>query len=109
MTIRPIARDDNGHPLAGHGTETVTRRFTDVDTGGQAVSLGTDVKEALIHIEGAIEVIRFTGSADGSEQIRITQDGTTLGDVPIVKEANGTIITVAAPSGTVNVSVIGWR
>ena len=109
MNIYPIRRDDNGHPLTGHGSEVITKRFTGIGTGGQAISLGIDIKEALVHIEGTIEKARFTGAAEGSEEIVITQDGVTLERLPIVAQADQEIITVAAPTGTVNVSVMGWR
>lgn len=109
MTIQPILRDDNGHPLFDRGSEIVTKRFTSVDAAGQNIVLDTDVKEVLIHVEGSIEAARFTGAAAGSEQIRLTSDGLTLSNVPIVAEANRTIITVAAPTDTIDVSVIGWR
>jgi len=109
VAILPTLRDDNGIPLAGRGTETITKRFVGVTTSGQAVAMPVDVKEMLIHIEGATEVVRFTGTASGSEQVRITSDGLTISELPIVAEADQSIITVAAPSGTVNVSVIGWR
>ncbi len=109
MPIYPIQRDDNGNPLTGCGSELVTKRFSGIDTSGQAIALGIDVKGVLVHIEGTVEKARFTGTVSGSEEIRITQDGQTLEEFPIVKEANQEILTVVAPSGTVNVSVIGWR
>ncbi len=109
MGIRPTLRDDNGIPLPGRGSQVVTKRFTDVDTAGRAISLPVDVKEVLVHIEGLTEVARFTGTAPGSEQVRLTGDGLSLEDLPLVLEADSTVLTVAAPSGTVHVSVIGWR
>jgi hypothetical protein len=109
LNIYPTQRDDNGHALMGHGSEVITKRFTSIGTGGQAISLGIDVKEVLVHIEGSIEKVRFTGTADASEEIIITQDGVTLEHLPIVAPANQEIITVAAPTGMVNVSVMGWR
>lgn len=109
MTIHPTLRDDNGNPLTDRGSELVTKRYTGIDSNGQALSLGVDVKEVLVHIEGSTEIARFTGTASGSQQVRVTQDGLTLEDVRVVKEADETIITVAAPSGTIDVSIIGWR
>ncbi|MEW6350467.1 MAG: hypothetical protein AB1646_15495 [Thermodesulfobacteriota bacterium] len=109
MGIRPTLRDDNGIPLTGRGSEVVTRRFAGVGTAGQAISLPVDVKEVLVHIEGLTELARFTGTAAGSEQVRLTADGLSLEDLPLVVEADTTLLTVAAPSGTVNVSVVGWR
>ena len=109
MAIQPTLRDDNGNPLIGRGSELVTKRVTEVDTTGQSISLGVDVKDILIHIEGSTEMVRLTGTVSGSDQVRITQDGLTIEDLAVVKEAEETIVTVAAPSGTINVSVIGWR
>ncbi len=109
MPIYPTLRDDNGNPLIGRGSEVVTKRFTGVDTVGQAIFLSIDVKEILIHIEGGSETVRLTGTVEGSDEVRITNDGLTLEEVGIVKEAGETIVSVAAPSGTVDVSVIGWR
>ncbi len=109
MAIHPTIRDDNGIPLTGRGSEVITKRYSGIDSSGQAISLPVDVKEVLIHIEGTTEVARFTGTAGGSQQVRFTSDGMTLNELPLVKEADETIITVAAPSGTFDVSVIGWR
>ncbi len=109
MAIQPTLRDDNGNPLTGRGSELVTKRVTGVDTTGQTISLGVDVKDILIHVEGSTELVRLTGTVSGSDQVRITQDGLTIEDLAVVKEADETIVTIAAPSGTINVSVIGWR
>lgn len=109
MAILPTVRDDNGIPLAGRGSEVVTKRFSGVTTAGRGIAVPVDIKEVLIHIEGSAEVARLTGTASGSEQVRLTSDGLTVSELPIVVEADHNIITVAAPSGTVNVSVIGWR
>ncbi len=109
MPILPTVRDDNGNPLFGRGCEVVTKRYSGVDTSGQPIVLGVDVKEVVIHIEGQTEVARFTGTASGSDPVRITQDGLTLDPFPVVKEAGEPIVTVAAPSGSIDVSVIGWR
>ncbi len=109
MAITPVLRDDNGNPLTNRGSEVITKRYANVGTTGQAISLTVDVKEVLIHIEGSVEAARFTGTVSGSEQVRITHDGVSLHRLALVKEPNSTIMTVAAPSGTVNVSVIAWR
>jgi hypothetical protein len=109
MAIQPTLRDDNGNPLTGRGSELVTKRFTGIDTAGRNISLGTDVKDVLIHIEGSTEAVRLTGTVAGSDQIRITRDGLTIEDMAVVKQANDTIVVIAAPSGTIDVSVIGWR
>jgi len=109
LPILPTVRDDNGTVLSTRGSEVVTKRYSGVDTGGTSVSLGVDVKEVILHIEGNTEVARFTGTASGSQEVRITADGLTFQQLPLVKEAGESILTVAAPSGTVNVSLIGWR
>jgi hypothetical protein len=109
MAILPTRRDGNGLPLHGRGTELITKRFTGIGTSGVDISLGADVKEALLHVEGATEAVRITGTAAGSEEIRITGDGLTIEDIALVREAGETIARVAAPSGTIDVSVMGWR
>lgn len=108
MALTPLPRDANGKPLSA-GIETVTKRIIDVSTDGSDITLPVDVKHVLIHVEGSTEIVRFTGTAPGSSQVRITSDGLTLEDVPIALEADTEIITVAAPTGTISVSVIGWR
>jgi len=102
-------RDANGNPLTDRGSEVITKRYTGIDTNGQTLSLGVDVKEILIHVEGSTEVVRLTGTVSGSDQVRITSDGLTFEAFPVVKEAGESIITMAAPSGTIDVAEIGWR
>jgi hypothetical protein len=109
MGIQPTLRDDNGIALTGRGSEIITRRYAGVGTSGQAITLPVDVKEVLVHVEGTSELARVAGTAAGSEQARITSDGKTLGNFPVVKEAGQTVLTVAAPTGTINVSIIAWR
>jgi hypothetical protein len=109
MPIQPIVRDDNGFALPDRGSETVTKRFSDVGTGGTAITFDVDVKEVLIHIEGAVVTATLTGTVSGSDAVNWTSDGETLPTLPLVKEAGQTVVTVAAPSGTVNVSAIAWR
>lgn len=109
MPIKPTIRDDNGLALPGHGSEIYTKRYAAVGTTGQAISLPVDVKSVRIHVEGSTEVARFVGTVAGSEEVRITSDGTTLNDVPIVKRADEDIMTVKAPSATIDVSVFAWR
>ncbi|MEW6532936.1 MAG: hypothetical protein AB1473_19050 [Thermodesulfobacteriota bacterium] len=109
MPILPTVRDDNGNPLIGRGSELFTTRFSDIDTNGQAITMEIDVKGVLVHIEGNTEVARLTGTVAGSEPARFTQDGLTVEHLPLVKQSGETLLTVAAPSGTVNVSVLAWR
>jgi hypothetical protein len=109
LPIIPTTRDDNGNPLIGQGSELFTTRFSGVDTSGRAITLAVDVKGVLVHIEGSTEVARLTGTVNGSEPARFTQDGLTMEHLPLVKQSGETLLTVAAPSGTVNVSVLAWR
>jgi hypothetical protein len=110
MPILPTARDDNGHPLWGHGRETFTARFENVGDSGTPLSLAVDVKEALIHIEGAREICRVTGTAAGSVEARLTADGHTLSETPLAAPAGAMLCRLAAPPGTaINVSIIAWR
>ena len=109
MPIKPILRDDNGLALVDKGSEVITKRFTGVGTEGQSISLGVDTKHVVIHIEGATVQAKITGTVDGSQEINWTSDGYSLPALNVVKEADDTIITFAAPSGTVDVSVLGWR
>lgn len=109
MPIQPIVRDDNGFALPDRGSETVTKRYSDVGTSGVAVSFDVDVKEVLIHIEGTIVAATFTGTVSGSETVNWTSDGETLPALSIVKEAGTPVVMVAAPSETINVSAVAWR
>ncbi|MBM4327949.1 MAG: hypothetical protein FJ118_12390 [Deltaproteobacteria bacterium] len=109
MSILPTIRDDNGNTLVGHGTELFTTRYSGVDTSGRAIALAIDVKGVLVHIEGSAEVARLTGTVSGSEPARFTQDGLTVEHLPLVKQSGETLLTVAAASGAVNVSVLAWR
>jgi hypothetical protein len=110
MSIEPLVRDDNKHPLYGHGSGTITYRWASVDSDGQDISFPVDVKSCFVHIEGATTLFTVTGSLDDSEAINITVDGTTIKDIDIAVAADETIVTVAAPTGqTINVSAMGWR
>lgn len=109
MGIWPVLRDDNGCALPDYGSELVTRRYSGVGTSGQAISLGVDVKRIIVHIEGAIVQARFQGTVQGSQVVNWTSDGITLPELSLVKEADGTVMTVFAASGTINVSVMAWR
>jgi hypothetical protein len=108
MAVLAQPRDDNGSLIHGCGTQVVTKRFTGVTTG-TALSLPLDCKEFLVHVEGSTVVFKLTGTGAGSAQIYITSDGYSLEEVPVVTSADATLLTIAAGSGTVNVSVIGWR
>jgi len=109
MAIHPIVRDDNGFALFDRGSELITKRYSGVGTGGQSISFGVDVKAAIIHIEGNSPQTKLTGTVAGSQEISWTSDGITLPELRVVKAANEPIITLAAQSGAINVSVLGWR
>lgn len=109
MGVQPVLRDDNGLPLIGRGSEIFTKRFVGISTAGLAISASVDVKEAVLHIEGSTVKAKITGGVPGSEEISWTSDGLTLPALPVVKAAGESILTLTAPSGTLNVSLIAWR
>lgn len=109
MGIRPVLRDDNGCALPTFGSELLTRRYVGVDTQGTDIALGKDVKHVLIHVEGESVVAGFTGTVAGSQEIHWTSDGLTLPELALIKEADSALVRVAAPTGTINVSVLAWR
>ena len=109
MAINPIVRDDNGFALFDRGSEVITKRYSGVDTSGRPLSFEVDVKAVLIHFEGDSPKSRLIGTISRSEEIIWTSDGLTLPELRVVKEANEPILTLAAQSGTINVSVLGWR
>lgn len=106
----PTPLDANGNPLIGFGTQIYTERFTAIDTDGSALTISDfpDWKGGFIHVEGATAVAYFTGDHAAAEEIHLTSDGVTL-ELPKAGVAGETIGSVAAPSGTVNVSVLLWR
>ena len=109
MGITPIIRDDNGVPLAGRGSETITRRYTNVGQTPQEISFGVDVKEVVIHIEGNTEIAVLTGAAAGSQAVHWTADGVTLPPIRVAQPPGKTIVSIAVPSGSKNVSVLALR
>lgn len=109
MGIRPVLRDDNGCALPNFGSELLTRRYAGVDTQGTDIALGTDVKHVVVHVEGGSLIAVFTGTVSGSQQVNWTSDGVTLPELALIKEADGSLVRVAAPTGTINVSVLAWR
>lgn len=108
MAVKPTRRDGNRQVLHGHGTETITKRVTGITTAGSDISLTMDVKSLLIHVEGSTDVLYMTGTHADSEEIHLTSDGFTFSDFDVVVEENTTIITLAAPADTIDVSIIGW-
>jgi hypothetical protein len=109
MGITPIIRDDNGIPLAGRGSQIVTKRYVDVGQTPQDIAFSVDVKEVVIHLEGATIQATLTGTASGSEPINWTSDGVTLPPIAVAGLALETLLSVATPSGARNVSVLAWR
>jgi hypothetical protein len=109
VAINPIVRDDNGFALFDRGSEVITKRYSGVDTSGRSLSFEVDVKAVLIHFEGNSPITKLIGTVSSSEEIVWTSDGITLPELRVVKEANKAILTLAAQSGTINVSVLGWR
>jgi hypothetical protein len=109
MTIRPILRDDNGVALPGYGSELLTKRYSGVSTSGRAIAFDLDVKTVIVHLEGSSVAAKLTGNASGSDEIVWTSDGRTLPELRVIGEAQQALITVAAHSGTMNVSVLAWR
>jgi hypothetical protein len=107
--ITPTVRDANGAQLIGHGTELFTKRITGIDTDGVDIELGVDFKSMTIHVEGSTDVMYMTGTVTGSDEIHLTSDGYTLSDVPMVVDEDGTPFNIAAPSGTIDVSIMAWR
>lgn len=109
MGITPIIRDDNGIPLTGRGSEIVTRRYTDVGQTPIDASFWVDVKEVVIHIEGSNVVATIIGTVAGSEAVHWTSDGVTLPPIQVARPPQKTIISIAVPAGSKNVSLVAWR
>jgi len=109
VPIHPIVRDDNGFALFDRGSEVITKRYSGIDTSGQFISFGVDVKGVVLHIEGNTPKTKLTGTITGSEEIVWTSDGVTLPEIRVVKQPNEPIMNLAAQSGTIDVSVLGWR
>jgi hypothetical protein len=106
--VKPVPRDDNGHALIDRGTELFTHRISGQGTNPAAVALDTDFKEIMFHVESGEEVLHVSGTVAGSTTARLTKDGYSW-TLPLTGSNGGTIAYLAAPSGTVNVSVFAWR
>jgi hypothetical protein len=106
--MKPVPRDDNGHALIGRGTELFTYRITDQDTSFAEVSLPTDFKEIMFHVESGTEVLHVQGTVPDSTVARLTADGYSW-TLPVTAASEAVVASIAAPSGTVNVSVFAWR
>ncbi|HMK35316.1 MAG TPA: hypothetical protein VK463_09640 [Desulfomonilaceae bacterium] len=106
--MKPVPRDDNGHPLLNRGTELFTFRLVGVTTSMSPVTLPTDFKEVMLHVESGPEVIHVTGTVPRSITARLTSSGVSW-VVPVSGPDGCTVAHIAAPEGTCNVSIFAWR
>ncbi len=106
--MKPVPRDDNGHPLLNRGTELFTTRIADQNSTLTDLSLPVDFKEILLHLESGTEVLHVKGTIEGSTTARLTQDGFNW-LLPIVSSAGAVVSQIAAATGTCNISVFAWR
>lgn len=106
--MKPVPRDDNGHALLDRGSELFTYRFTDLGTDMTEIGFPSDVKEVLFHVESGAEVLHVLGTVGGSTIARITDSGLSW-TLPIAVARNAIFASIAAPSGTCNVSILAWR
>ena len=106
--MKPVPRDDNGNALIDRGTELFTYRIADQDTNLSEVALPTDFKEVMFHVESGTEVLYVQGTVSGSTTARLTSDGHSW-TLPVAAASGATFASIAAPSGTVNISVFAWR
>jgi hypothetical protein len=106
--MKPVPRDNNGHPLLDRGTEFFTHRIEDLGTDMSGVSLPVDCKEVMFHVELGSEIIRVSGTIAGSNTARLTSSGHTW-TLPITSESGHPLAYLAAPSGTCSVSIFAWR
>jgi hypothetical protein len=108
MSYTPVPVDDNGVKMPDRWTELYTQREASVSTVLTAISLPVDVKEVWIHVEGSNQVLVMKGTVANSESIYLTSDGEWF-SVPVCAVAGATIIYAAAPTGTVNLSILAGR
>ncbi|MBI5248433.1 MAG: hypothetical protein HY912_02965 [Desulfomonile tiedjei] len=106
--MKPVPRDDNGHPLVDRGTELFTQRIASLGTDMSGLALPIDFKEVMFHVESGPEVLHLSGTVEGSSTARLTVSGFSW-TVPVIAASGHTIVHVAAPSGTCNVSIFAWR
>jgi hypothetical protein len=109
MSVLPVLRDDNGLALNCLGSEVFTIRYSGIDSSGIDAAIPMDSKCSIIHIEGTSVAARISGTASGSQEIFWTSDGVTLPPVHAVRHAHSPHLNIAAVSGTINASIIGWR
>jgi hypothetical protein len=108
MSIFKIPRDANGHPLLDRGTEMFTDRYPAVDTDGMDIALPVDCKEIIVHVEGGNTIAIITGTVTDSNPASLT-DGGSWFTIPLVKDVDQIVCSVAAPTGTIDISVFAWR
>ncbi len=106
--MKPVPRDDNGHPLLDRGTELFTTRIVGQDTTMSPLALPTDCKEVLLHVESGTEILLVSGTIEGSTAARLTDSGFSWA-VPITAASGSTIAYLAAATGTCNISIFAWR
>lgn len=106
--MKPVPRDDNGNALIDRGTELFTYRIADQDTNLSGFALPTDFKEVMFHVESGAEVLHVQGTVSGSTTARLTSDGHSW-TLPVTAAGGAIAAYIAAPSGTVNVSIFAWR
>ena len=106
--MKPVPRDDNGNPLLDRGTELFTYRIAGQGTDLLGVTLPVDFKEVMFHVESGTEVLYVSGTVAGSTTARLTAAGYSW-KLPVTAEAGATFANIAAPEGTVNVSIFAWR
>jgi len=87
--------------------DTYTYRYAAVGVAGQVLNFPFEVQEVTVHIEGSTVVATLLGNRDGSTAAQITSDGTSI-SLPGGRR-NHDLWTVAAPSGTIDVSILAWR
>jgi hypothetical protein len=106
--MKPVPRDDNGHPLTDRGTELFTYRIAGQDTTLSTLALPTDLKEIMLHVESGTEILHVNGTVPGSTTARLTSGGHSW-TIPITAASGVPLAQIAAPSGTANISVFAWR
>jgi hypothetical protein len=89
------------------GGRTITARYTSVDSStGQTISFTVPVNGFLIYVEdGALAT--YTGNATDANVAAARFSGSLT--LPVGGPANRDLGTMKAVSGTINISVIGWR
>lgn len=106
--MKPVPRDDNGHILNERGTQLYTSRMEGLGATLSGISLPTDFKEILFHIESGDEILLVKGTVDGSTTARLTNAGYSV-SFPIAAESGSIAAYLGVPSGTCNVSIFAWR